>query len=237
MIFGAGLTLQNGSHLRLTSSGIPALDQVLSDGYPDRSSVLVIGQPGIGKEALGYWFTRSGLIQGDYCLYVTHRAVSDVLRDMSAYGVPSERIPDWIAGSGARTECNLNDYTSISFNIKQAVQRNSGRRIRVVTDIVSPLLMIHPQDAMYQYLSKLLSELKLMNSVVLALVEDGMHSENTVTALEQQFDGVIELKLYEEGLSITPLLRVRKMLGLAPLHGYFRFAFSKSGMEVLPYDR
>lgn len=221
----------------LTSSGIPALDQVLIDGYPDKSSVLVIGQPGIGKEALGYWFTRAGLIQGDYCLYVTHRSVADVVRDMGAYGVPPDRVPDWIAGSGSRTKCDLSDYTSISFNIKQLVQANAGRRVRIVTDIVSPLLIMNPQPAMYQYLSKLLSELKQANSVVLALVEDGMHSDSTVAALEQQFDGVIELRLYEEGLAITPLLRVRKMLGLAPQLGYFRFAFSKSGMEVLPYVR
>lgn len=219
----------------MVSSGIPALDLVLSDGYPDRSSVLVIGQPGIGKEALGYWFIRSGLIQGDYCLYVTHRAMADVLRDMSAYGIKSDRVPDWITGSGSNTKCDLSDYTSISFNIKKSVQQNAGRRVRVVTDIVSPLLIMNPQPAMYQYLSNLLNELKQTNSVVLAFVEEGMHSDSTIAALEQQFDGVIELRLFEEGLTITPLLRVRKMLGLAPQIGYFRFAFSKSGMEVLPF--
>jgi len=221
----------------LTSSGIPALDQVLSGGYPDRSSVLVIGQPGIGKEALGYWFIRTGLAQGDYCLYVTHRSVSDVIRDMGAYGIPPDRAPEWIAGSESRTKCDLNDYSSISFNIKQAVQANAARRVRIVTDIVSPLLIMNPPPAMYQYLSNLLREIKLTNTIVLALVEDGMHSDSTMAALEQQFDGVVELRLFEEGLTITPLLRVRKMLGLAPQLGYFRFAFSKSGMEVLPYVR
>lgn len=210
---------------------------MLSDGYPDKSSILVMGQPGIGKEALGYWFLRSGLIQGDYCLYVTHRSVSDVLRDMKAYGIPADRVPDWIAGSESQTKCDLADYTSLSFNVKQAVQRNSSRRVRIVTDVVSPLLVANPQPVMYQYLTGLLTELKRMDSVVLALVEDGMHADSTVTALEQQFDGVIELRLFEEGLSITPLLRVRKMLGMTPQHGYFRFAFSKAGMEVLPYVR
>ena len=221
----------------MASSGILALDQVLSEGYPDRASILIIGQPGIGKEALGYWFIRSGLVQGDYCLYVTHRSVSDVLREMSAYGIPVDSVPDWIAGSGARIKCDIADYTSLSFNIKQAVQRNSGRRVRIVTDVVSPLLVTNSQDVVYRYLSALLDDLKQVDSVVLALVEDGMHQDSTVTALEQQFDGVIELRLFEEGLSITPLLRVRKMLGLTPVHGYFRFAFSKSGMEVLPYAR
>jgi KaiC/GvpD/RAD55 family RecA-like ATPase len=94
---------------------------------------------------------------------------------------------------------------------------------------------MYPQQAMYQYWAKLLGELKQSDCVVLGLVEDGMHPESVLTGLEQQFDGVVELSLYQEGLSITPLLRVRKMLGLPPQHGYFRFSFSKSGMEVLPY--
>jgi KaiC/GvpD/RAD55 family RecA-like ATPase len=66
----------------LASSGIPALDKILAgDGYPDRSTVLVVGPPGIGKGALGYWFTQSGLAQGDFCLYVNRLSVKEVLQD------------------------------------------------------------------------------------------------------------------------------------------------------------
>ena len=37
----------------LASTGLDSLDRLLgSDGYPDRSTVLVVGPPGIGKEAL-----------------------------------------------------------------------------------------------------------------------------------------------------------------------------------------
>ena len=38
--------------------------------------------------------------------------------------------------------------------------------------------------------------------------------------MEQLFEGVIELKFYEEVLATTPLFSVRKMPGLAPLHDY-----------------
>jgi len=219
----------------LVSSGIPALDSILTDGFPEKSSVLVLGQSGIGKEALGYWFMRSGLLQGDYCLNVTHRPVTDILRDMKAFGVPTDRVPEWIASAGSPVRCDLEDFTSISFNLKQAVQKNAGRRVRIVTDVISPLLVLNPQPTMYQYWSKLLGELKQSDCVILATAEEGMHSESTIAALEQQFDGVIELRLQVEGISITPLLRVKKMLGLAPLHGFFKFSVSNRGMEVVPY--
>jgi len=221
--------------MELPSSGVSSLDTLLGDGYPDSSSILVIGSSGIGKEAIAYWFIRSGLIQGDYCLYVTHKPVADVVRDMKAFGIPGDRVPDWIASSGSPVKCDLRDYTSISYNIKQAIQRNKDRRIRIVTDVVSPLLILNPPSTVYQYLSDLLSETKQNACVVLAIADEGMHAPSTVAALEQQFDGVVELRLYEEGLTFTPLLRVRKMLGIQPLQGYFMISFSPTGLEVAPY--
>ena len=220
----------------MVSTGVASLDNLLgSDGYPDRSAILVVGPPGIGKEALGYWFMRSGLVQGDYCLYATHRPVTDVLRDMKGVGIPADRVPEWIASSGSPVKCDLRDSTAISFNIKEAVHRNRGRRVRVVTDVLSPLLVLNPLESMYNYWSQLLADLKQQDSVTFALAEDGMHPPNVLTTMEQIFDGVIEMRLYEEGLAITPLFRVRKMLGLPPLHGYFRFSVSSTGMEVVPH--
>jgi len=220
----------------LVSTGIPSLDALLgSDGYPDRSAILVVGPPGIGKEALGYWFIRSGLIQGDYCLYATHRPVSDVLRDMKGVGIGTDRVPEWIASSGSPTRLDLRDSTAISFNIKEAAHRNRARRVRVLTDVLSPLLVLNRLEAMYGYWSQLLSDLKQQDSVLLALAEDGMHPPNVLTTMEQIFDGVIEMRLYEEGLAITPLFRVRKMLGLPPLHGYFRFSVTSTGMEIVQH--
>ena len=220
----------------MVSTGVPSLDALLgTDGYPDRSSILVVGPPGIGKEALGYWFVRSGLVQTDYCLYVTHRPVPDVLRDMKGVGVGTERVPEFIASSGSPIKCDLRDSTAISYNVKQAVQRNPGRRVRVATDVLSPLLVLNPLESMYNYWSQLLTDLKQRDSVVFALAEEGMHPPNVLTTMEQLFDGVIEMRLYEEGLAITPLFRVRKMLGLPPLHGYFRFSVSSTGMEVTPH--
>jgi KaiC/GvpD/RAD55 family RecA-like ATPase len=214
------------------------LDSILgNDGYPDKSSVLVIGPPGIGKEVLGYWFVRSGLVQGDYVLYATHRPVSDVLRDMKGVGISSERVPEWISSSGSPIKCDLKDATSISFNIKEAVHRNKDRRVRVATDVLSPLLVLNPVESMYSYWSQLLSDIKQQDSVVFALAEEGMHPPNSLTTMEQLFDGVIEMRLYEEGLAITPLFRVKKMLGLPPLHGYFRFSVTSTGMEVAQHVR
>ena len=222
----------------MVSTGVPSLDHVLDDsGYPDRSSILVIGPPGVGKEALGYWFVRSGLVQGDYCLYATHRPVADVQRDMKGVGIPPDTMPMWIASSGSQVRCDLRDITSISFNIKDAVHKNKQKRVRVATDVMSPLLVLNPLESMYAFWSNLISDIKEQDSVILALAEDGMHSGNTLTTMEQLFDGVIEMSLYRDGLAVTPLFLVKKMLGFPPIPGYFGFSITRTGMEVAPHVR
>jgi circadian clock protein KaiC len=220
----------------LASTGLSALDNLLSDGYPDRSTILIVGPPGIGKEALGYWFTYAGLLQNDFCLYATRLSAREVLQDVKAFNVDfSQRVPLWLASSGGQIKFDVNDLASLSHNVKETLKKNSDRRIRVVTDVVSSLLMLNQPDTIYKFLTQLFSDVKQYDSVFLATLEEGMHPPNVVAAMQQLFDGVIELRLYEEGLRVLPLLRIRKMRGVPPQPGYYNFEFSKAGMEVSAY--
>jgi KaiC/GvpD/RAD55 family RecA-like ATPase len=222
----------------LVSSGIPALDKLLADGYPDKSSILVVGPPGIGKEALGYWFTQTGLIQGDFCLYVTRLSVREVLQDLKGFGVDmQQKIPLWLAGEGGQIKYDVNDLAALSFSVKETLRQNAGRRIRIVLDVLSSLLMLNQSETIYRFLNQLLEEVKRYDAVLLATLEEGMHKPEVLAAMEQLFDGVVELRLYEEGLRVLPLLRVRKMRGVPPQPGYFNFSFTRSGMEVTTYAR
>ena len=222
----------------MPSSGVPALDKLISDGYPDRSAILVVGPPGIGKEALGYWFTQSGLRQGDYCVYVTRLSVGEVLTDFKGFGVNlQEKVSFWIASEGGEVKLDINDLAGISFRIKEALKQNSGRKMRVVVDPLSSLLMLNPPETIYKFLTQLLADLKQYDMVLLATLEEGMHKPEVLAAMQQLFDGVLEMKLYEEGLRVTPLLRVRKMRGSPPQPGYFDFSLSRNGMEVAAHVR
>ncbi len=220
----------------MATSGVPALDRLLSAGYPDKSAVLVVGPPGIGKEALGYWFTSSGLSQGDACLYVTHRVVSDVLKDMEAFGVRIQGDAlTWVARAGSPLTCDLNDLAGLSSKIKNVIQSQTEKnRLRIAMDVLSPLLVLNPSESMYRFWSQLLAETKEKGATLFATMEEGMHPASLVTSMEQLFDGVIEMRVFEEGLAFTPLLRVRKMLGVQPLQMYFRFSFTRDSMEIAP---
>ncbi|MDG6910410.1 MAG: hypothetical protein JRN08_08585 [Nitrososphaerota archaeon] len=222
----------------MASSGIPAIDRLLADGYPDKSAVLVVGPPGIGKEALGYWFTQSGLAQGDFCLYVTRLPVREVLQDVKGFGVDmQQKVPLWLSGEGGQIRFDVNDLASLSFNVKEVLKQNANRRIRIVVDALSSLLMLNQPDTIYKFLAQLLDEVKKYDAVILATLEDGMHKLEVLTAMQQLFDGVLELRLYEEGLRVLPLLRIMKMRGTPPQPGYFNFSITSKGMEVTAFGK
>jgi len=223
----------------LVSTGVPSLDDLLGkDGYPDRSSILVVGPPGIGKEALGYWFSQSGLVQGDFCVYVTRLPVREVLQDLRGFGIDlQQKVPVWLASEGGQIKFDVNDLATFSFNLKEVLKQNSNRRMRIVVDVLSSLLMLNQPETIYKFLTQLIEEVKRYDAVLLATLEEGMHKPEVLTAMQQLFDGVVELRLYEEGLKVVPLLRVRKMRGVPPNPRYFNFSFARTGMEVSAYVR
>jgi KaiC/GvpD/RAD55 family RecA-like ATPase len=221
---------------RSVSSGIPSLDPLLDDGYPDRSTILVVGPSGIGKEALGYWFTHSGLTQGDFCLYVTRLSVKEVLQDEKGFGIETrQRVPVWLASDGGQIKYDVNDLAGLSYNIKEVLKQNAGRRIRIVIDTISSLLMLNLPETVYKFLTQLFADVKQYDAVLLATLEYGMHQPQVIAAMEQLFDGVLEMRLYEDGLRLVPLLRVQKMRGIPPQPAYFNFSLSRTGMELTPF--
>jgi KaiC/GvpD/RAD55 family RecA-like ATPase len=210
----------------------------MGDGYPERSTILVVGPPGIGKEALGYWFTQSGLIQGDFCLYVTRLSVKEVLQDEEGFGIDTgQKVPLWLASEGGQVKYDVNDLSGLSYNIKEILRQNAGRKVRVVVDVISSLLMLNPPETIYRFLTQLFADVKQYEAVLIATLEEGMHQPQVLAAMQQLFDGVVEMRLYEEGLRVLPLLRVRKMRGVPPQPGYFNFSLTKNGMEVSAYVR
>ena len=222
---------------RTTSTGLKELDRLLGQGYPDRSTILVVGPSGIGKEALRYWFIRSGLVQGDFCLYLTKSTPSEVLHDMRGFGAETDRAPMWFAREGGEVRFDVNDLAELSFKLKEILQQNSKRRIRIATDVLSSLLVLNQMETVYRFLAQLFADIKQYEAVLVATLEEGMHDPKVVSAMGEVFDGVIEFKLYEEGLRVTPLLRVRKMRGIPTQPGYFNFAMTRGRMEISAYVR
>ncbi len=221
----------------MASTGLEELDKLLGEGYPDKSVVLVIGPSGMGKEALRYSFIRSGLAQGEFCLYLTKSTPQEVLHDIKGFGFDTNRVPMWFAREGGEIKYDVNDLASLSFNVKEILKKNAGRRIRIATDVLSSLLVLNEMEVIYRFLSQLFSDIKQYDVVLVATLEEGMHDTKVVSTMAELFDGVIEFKLYEEGLRVTPLMRVKKMRGSPSQPGYYTFSLARGRMEISAFVR
>ena len=212
----------------MVSSGIPALDRLLGDGYPARSAVLVFGPLGVGKEGLGYWFTQAGIASGDACIYVTRLSVHEVKNDATSYGLGSRLSPTWIASDGSTAKCDINDMAGISFNIKEALHKTDGKDVRIVVDCLSSLLMLNASESVYRFLTHLLAEVKRYNSVLIATIDEGMHPPQVLSAMQQLFDGVIEVRSTQQDGETLPMLTVKRMSGASmPIDAHLIFDVRK----------
>ena len=196
----------------MVPSGLKELDGILGGGYPSRSTVLLTGPPGIGKEALGYWFATSSPQVSDFRLYITRLTVSEVKDDIRAFSKGQTLEPIWMADKEGQLKCDIGDLARLSSTIKEALKANTaGKEARVVCDVLSSLLMLYPPETVYKFLSNLLPEVKGYDAVLLATLDEGMHPPQVLAAMEQLFDGVIELSVQIEGMRVRPMLRVKKM--------------------------
>jgi TolB-like protein/KaiC/GvpD/RAD55 family RecA-like ATPase/Flp pilus assembly protein TadD len=201
--------------LDLFSTGLPALDERLDGGYPDKSVVLIIGTGGTGKERLGYRFIDVGLTKGDFCLYATRLSGRDARLEGIASGLTTERMPSWIASEGGEAKIDMNDLAALSFNIKGLLNKNRGRRMRIVLDFLSPSLILNQPETVYRFLNQLFSETKQHDAVLLGLLEPGMHKPEVVATMEDLFDGVIVLSPKTSSPEAMPLISVKKMRGVS----------------------
>jgi KaiC/GvpD/RAD55 family RecA-like ATPase len=219
----------------LVSTGVEDLDRILEGkGYPERSAILLISPPGAGKAPLAYLFLKSGFISSDAVMCITSKPVDDLLSDMGVFGVDKQSPARYIQCFADKSQYNMSNLTNLFIEIKRQVDALAVISKRIYIDIISPLFMLHSPKMVYMFMSSLLQYFKDHGATVVASLDEGVVALEAQRSMEMIFDGTIEIKLCEERFNIIPLMRVKKMLGIAPSFSYYRLGVSKG--EVHFYD-
>ena len=87
-----------------------------------------------------------------------------------------------VSGPGA-----LND---ISLAMNEIVRKNRGKKIRIIFDSLSTLVLYNPKESIIKFLQVVGGRLKSADATVLYIVEEGVHEKQVIGLLEHTMDEI-----------------------------------------------
>lgn len=228
------------------STGVPGLDRLVGGGYPNGRTILVSGQPGVGKTMLGIQFVLAGLQSGEKAVYITlDQPAPQCIADAESAGLSLAphlhnnrlKILD-LTHYFNKTEAMHDDVfsaTQLVDDIRRFIAKFGAQR--VVMDPVSPLIFRHSRSlAVLEYLRQLIGmfESKIESTVVLiANAQSGGLDQHDTEAFATA--GVIQLQHSVDVMEHQRHICVYKMRGVSIQSGCFPVTITPGvGVVVTP---
>lgn len=198
--------------IMVLKTGIEKLDKSLHGGVPEKSSILVLGPPKIGKTTFAMQFLFEGLKNNEYgiCILTNdfpeefsdqleklgslNRILQDgLLHFVDCYskhvGIAKSNTVFIIRVSGPTA---LNEISLALSQILKAMPAKSNKR--VIIDSISTLLLYNSLSMVLELVQVLNGKSKSNNANVLFLVEEGTHKESDIATLTSMTDCVFHFK-------------------------------------------
>jgi len=242
------------SHLaKRISTGVKGFDEMIEGGIPRSSSVLLQGPPGMEKDAFFSAFLKSGLLKGYAAIATLSKYTPADLRiQMRDLGIDLIRfednkvfgLVDWNAWRGEnvngvdqgdrnsvlRSSRDLS-YLSIAISKILADLEEVPTRLAVV-DIISPAINDFDFETVYGFAQSLRIKFKKENVTALFLVDKEMHDDRSLSAIQEIFDGVIEIERQRVDDQIIRKICVIHMDRTYFDSGYKPLKLSREGIKV-----
>jgi len=224
-------------------TGVPGLDDILSDGLIPNRLYLVDGDPGSGKTTLSLQFLLEGLKDGEKCLYIT---LSETKEELTA-GAEShgwsldgieivELIPD-AKELNSDTQVTMYHPSEVELSettkrVLEAVERMNPSRI--VFDSLSEMRLLAQNSLRYRRQILALKQFFIGRQCTVLLLDDRT-SDGVDPQLHSIAHGVISLEqLAPEYGAARRRLRVMKFRGTDFRGGYHDFRIKRGGLTVFP---
>jgi circadian clock protein KaiC len=215
------------------STGLPALDEILGDGYWSGSSTLVAGPAGVGKTLMGMHYIFSGAARGEPGIIATLQENRTQLeRIVGGFGWSLE-TPNVEMISTSPVDIGIDEWIYL---VMDRVAAAGVRRLFI--DSLSDLLVaaddeVRFREWMYSLIQRCArSQVSLMMSLeVPELFELVRISENGMSHLS---DNVIVLQYQRDGVDIKRTVTILKTRASAHGQSIRQFEITSDGIVLAP---
>lgn len=223
--------------MKKISTGIHELDVFLDGGLPAGYNIILLGPPGAGKALFAYQLSNQHLKSGGRCLFfITNKSPTNMLAEADGYGFNFSKYRSdgkidiidcysWKLGKkGATLPQDLNKLVDLMDSFVQKKHDTFE-----VIDVASELFLHSDPKKVVSFFEMVCARSREADTISLFLMEEGMHEQKDIVALESITQGIIEMK-EAKGRRI---LKIAKMDGLALPLRWFEYELGQDGIRIV----
>ena len=190
---------------------------------PDASSILISGDPGSGKTTLAQQILYDELSRSKPCIIITYDTFpSNILERMNEFGWnPKDYqtrnkldIIDCYSATAGVTEGVVPqpfDLTNVSIFLSATMEKLGNQQITIVLDSLIPIFSETESKHAISFIQSIAGKVKKAGGKLILTLSTGSVHPELFHKVESLVDGVVELRMVEEGQILKRYLLVRKM--------------------------
>jgi len=198
---------------------------VIKAVFPESSSLLLVGSPGIGLLEFSLSLTKDYMEGGETVIFITVDTLPiDLIEQMEVFGISRDRlgkdlfIIDYhssLLGAIDAVELShgdvrrVSDLEGVMFNIGE-IANQVKKPVKVVVHSLSTLFLYNQSNVVVKFFQISSSRVRTEYGSAIFTLYEGVHDEKTVNHLMAIADGVVELKF---DCNLNRQMRVRHMKG------------------------
>lgn len=214
--------------MKLIKTQIMQLDKTLGGGLPDKSVILMLGEPGSGNDTLAQQIMyQHALKEGKVAYFTTFRSPDVLTEDFETFGwmvSPLKKAGHW-------TFIDVHASNALQILQKEIATRVGEGRWTVI-DSLSYLLLTQEYKSVLDTIELLLDNAQKHGGIHFLLLTRGMHDSQTEITMQHLADGVIEITAQKIAGGIDRRIRIKKMRKVVYVPRLIPFSITKTGIVV-----
>jgi len=193
--------------MKLLKTWIEGLDEMLGGGLPEKSVIVMMGEPGSGYDIFAQQILYQNALQGGKAAYFSTSRDFDALKeDFETFS--------WDTASLSKKD-NWLFFNVNPANVMQVLTESVPKVVAegrwVLIDSLSYLILTQKYREVIGIVELLLNAARIHGGVHFLLLTQGMHDKETETTMQHLVDGVMEFTAQEMAGGIDRRIRMKKM--------------------------